>query len=159
MDISPKLQSWATEVARPHVSEIDPSFLRIDTQTITWKQLLANTLRSSAEEQGDRPWTLVNSMKDTVSQCKRNYSSKLFLTPTACIRPPVSFKDPVQESLPKLSSLRAAMAKAPAPAGIKTGALSPPGSPSSGSNTGSTLRTRAPPNFWKPPKLQASPRK
>lgn len=33
IDIHPELQAWSTEVARPHLSQIDPSFLRIDTTT------------------------------------------------------------------------------------------------------------------------------
>ena len=41
IDLPPKLQSWTIEVAQPHMNHIDPSFLRLDTQSTTWAQLLA----------------------------------------------------------------------------------------------------------------------
>jgi hypothetical protein len=111
LDIPLKLQTWATEVARPHLSQLDPVFLRIDTQTTTWQTLLANALRMDAEDHDDCPWTLVDTPKSAGSKAKR-FPPHLNLFDSARIRPPASSPSPVagQSSL-KLSSLRSTTTK------------------------------------------------
>ena len=110
LDIHPKLQTWALEVAHPHLSQLDPSFLRIDTVRTPWSKLLSNALRMDNEEQVDRPWTLVNTPKS---------SGKSYRAPS-----PISLPPPVQAhrrqsfstssalgGLTALSSLRNATSK------------------------------------------------
>lgn len=108
LDIPIKLQTWATEVARPHLSQLDPSFLRIDTKTTTWKKLLNNALKMDGEEQDERPWTLVNSTpKATGSKSKRANPSPFRLSDTR-ISPPPTNRPALDSSSFKLSSLRSA---------------------------------------------------
>ena len=61
IDLHPMLQAWATDIARPHLSQIDPSFLRIDTPQHTWKQLLLT--QQIQREDDESNWTQVGNSK------------------------------------------------------------------------------------------------
>jgi hypothetical protein len=117
LDIPIKLQNWATEVARPYLSKLDPVFLRIDTKMTNWQKLLANALRMDAKENDDRPWTLVDTPKSAGSKVKPAPSPlNLNFSASARIRPPVVLPSPAGD-MPsvKLSSLRSASAKVAKP--------------------------------------------
>ena len=65
MDTSPKLHSWATEVAKPHLLQINPTFLKVDTKRLTWQTLLTHALSMDKGDTDIRPWNLVGTPKST----------------------------------------------------------------------------------------------
>ena len=86
MDTSSKLHSWATEVAKPHLLQLEPSFLQIDTTRTTWKKLLTSTaIQMNPDGTDIRPWHLVGTPKSS-GKAKR-------------VPSPLSLPPPVQSPL------------------------------------------------------------
>ena len=110
MDIHPKLQLWALEVAHPHLSQLDPSFLRIDTVKTPWSKLLSNALRMDQEEQEDRPWTLVTTPKSS-GKSTRGPSPISLPPPVQAHRHSSTASSSILGGLTTLSSLRKATSK------------------------------------------------
>jgi hypothetical protein len=144
IDIPSQLQVWATEVARPHLSQIDPSYLNIDTRLTTWKKLLPHALKMD-EECEDRPWTVVGQQK-TMTDGDPNLASQ---KKPSRIRPPILAKTPNFPAT-KLSSLRTASSskkKTPPKPSVPLPDLKSPPPPHT--------TPPPPPNVWKtkpPPK-------
>ena len=80
IDIPSKLLAWATELARPHLDQVDPSFLRIDTTKITWNQICSSPTISLGDE--DRAWTLLGTPKSPKGSNVKSVTPSLIKPPT-----------------------------------------------------------------------------
>jgi hypothetical protein len=143
IDLHPKLLAWATEIAHPHLEQLDPSFLSLDTTTITWSQIASSSTISIGDE--DRSWTLVGTPKSPKGSAAK-------ASPGSLIKPPAGSSDKkVTLPLFKLSMLRSASKakakKGKVPVGILKSALKP-APPVNVSNNPS--ETPPPPSTWKP---------
>ena len=113
IDIPPKLLAWATELARPHIDQVDPSFLSIDTTKISWHQICSSSTISLGDE--DRAWTLVGTPKSPKGSNVKSATPSLIKPPPRTSSKKVTIPE---QGLSKLSSLRKAKA------GTKTGKAS-----------------------------------
>ena len=146
IDLHPKLLAWATEMARPHLEQLDPSFLRLDTTTTTWSQIASSSTITIGDE--DRSWTLVGTPKSPKGSVAKASPRSLIKPPAGSSGKKVTLPD---KPLFKLSTLRSASKakakKGKAPVGILKSApkQAPPVNVSKNPSG-----TPPPPSVWKP---------
>ena len=114
LHISPHLNAWATDIARPYICKYEPLFLTIDTNFFTWESIISSTAAHDEDMEDDpAQWSTVGPSKSKSRKATSSIKSAFkATTPTTHTGPPPhdAMKSP-HSMLSKLSSLGVASSK------------------------------------------------